>query len=675
MSKTPIPPDPGHTSRLLSLTASLVPFITPQGEAYVTIRPNTLAATAHHLPVRSPRLRTYLIAGFFANYHESPTPNALRRAIALLEAQAIHSESIAKPVALRFLAAPGALALDLANRALESVSIVPNAWAVTHDPPGPFRRPVTLSALPEPTAPTNSAASIDALSKLLRLPGRRATLTLLAWLVNAFRAAPSPILALTGPPSSGKSRAAALIRSILDPSPSPLHTLPDTHRAFQNAAFSNPILAFDHVHRLSGAQASALAQLSAGGRYALREPGAPETLAHHLTRPVLLALSNPNCLHTHAGLRSHALFLDLPPLHPENSRSASELHAAFERLHPDILGVLCHAASVALANYNPAAAPNEFTAWAAAAAPAFNATPEEMLAALSPSPSPDNLLEQALDSLLPFAGPATELYEKLAPSLPLHARPASAQSLSQTLNRLPNITLTRTQTNRGRTRNLHIQKAVYTSPTFPPTPLTPASIPEAPPPLHPALPDHPDRNERPSPNELKPSRDRKGASAPAQPSTPTPSPAHLPHPPLHPALPDHPDRNERRRNHIPKRDARPHQRPGPLLVLQTTQPEQMPDGNILRVNDMPAKRQVSRQRVAGQGSQEQIHRDVPSLSAAVFTEWLNHRPPEQQPPAQETDMLHQVPPLAPKRQRKQPRHMPGNNRNRPGQPTESGTSD
>ncbi len=626
MSKTPIPPDPGHTSRLVSLAASLIPFVTPQGEAYVTIRPNTLAATAHHLPVRSPRLRTYLIAGFFANYHESPTPNALRRAIALLEAQAIHSESIAKPVALRFLAAPGALALDLANRALESVSIVPNAWAVTHDPPGPFRRPVTLSPLPEPTAPTNSAASIDALSKLLRLPGRRATLTLLAWLVNAFRAAPSPILALTGPPSSGKSRAAALIRSILDPSPSPLHTLPDTHRAFQNAAFSNPILAFDHVHRLSGAQASALAQLSAGGRYALREPGAPETLAHHLTRPVLLALSNPNCLHTHAGLRSHALFLDLPPLHPENSRSASELHAAFERLHPDILGVLCHAASVALANYNPAAAPNEFTAWAAAAAPAFNATPEEMLAALSPSPSPDNLLEQALDSLLPFAGPATELYKKLAPSLPLHARPASAQSLSQTLNRLPNITLTRTQTNRGRTRNLHIQKAVYTSPTFPPTPLTPASIPEAP-------------------------------------------------PPLHPALPDHPDRNERRRNHIPKRDARPHQRPGPLLVLQTTQPEQMPDGNILRVNDMPAKRQVSRQRVAGQGSQEQIHRDVPSLSAAVFTEWLNHRPPEQQPPAQETDMLHQVPPLAPKRQRKQPRHMPGNNRNRPGQPTESGTSD
>ncbi len=626
MSKTPIPPDPGHTDRLLSLTASLIPFVTPQGEAYVTIRPNTLSPTAHHLPVLSPRLRTFLIAGFYAAYHESPSPNALRRAIALLEAQAIHSDAPPKPVALRFLAAPGALALDLADRALASVSIIPNAWAVTHDPPGAFRRPVTLSALPEPTAPANPAASIDALSKLLRLPNRRATLTLLAWLVNAFRAAPSPLLVLTGPPSSGKSRAASLIRSLLDPSPAPLHTLPDTPRAFQNTAFSNPILAFDHVHRLSDAQASALAQLSAGGRYALREPGAPETLAHNLTRPVLLALSNANCLDRHTHLRSHALFLELPPLSPEHSLPASELHAAFERLQPEILGVLCHAASVALANYTPAAAPTEFTAWAAAAAPAFNASPEEMLAALSPAPTPDDLLEQALEPLLPFTGSATDLYEKLAPSLPLHARPASAQSLSQTLNRLPSLTLARSQTNRGRTRNLHIQKAVYTSPAFPPAPLTPPSIAGA-------------------------------------------------HPPGNPAVPDHPDRNERRRNHIPKRDARPHQSPSPLLVLQSAQPEQMPNANILPINDMPAESQIRRKRIARQSSQEQIHRDVPSLSAAILSEWSDNCPPEQQPPAQETDMLRQMPPLAPEPQRKQRRHVPRNDSNRPGQPTESGPSD
>jgi hypothetical protein len=626
MPKIPFPDQPSHTDRLLSLTASLIPFVTPEGQAYVTIRPHTLSPTAHHLPVRSPRLRAFLIAAFFAAYHESPSPNALRRAIALLEAQAIHSDAFPKPVALRFLAAPGALALDLATRALASVSIVPNAWAVTCNPPGAFRRPVTLSTLPEPTPPANPAASIDALAKLLRLPNRRATLTLLAWLVNAFRAAPSPLLVLTGPPSSGKSRAASLIRSLLDPSPAPLHTLPDTPRAFQNTAFSNPILAFDHVHRLSDAQASALAQLSAGGRYALREPGAPETLAHHLTRPVLLALSNANCLNRHPNLRSHALFVELPPLSPEHSLPACKLHAAFERLHPEILAVLCQAAAVALANYNPTAAPTEFAAWAAAAAPAFNATPEEMLAALAPAPTPDDLLEQALEPLLPFTGSPTDLYEKLAPSLPLHARPASAQALSQILNRLPSLTVARSQINRGRTRNLQIQRSVYTSPAFPPTPLTPPSIARA-------------------------------------------------NPPANPSLPDLSHRDQRRRNHIPERHARPHQSPSPLLVLQSAQPEQMPGANILPIHDMAAKRQIRRQRVAGQSCQEQIHRHIPSLSAAILSEWSDNWPPEQQPPAGETDMLRQMPPLAPEPQRKQRRHVPRNHRNRPGHPAESGISD
>lgn len=85
-----------------------------------------------------------------------------------------------------------------------------------------------------------------------------------------------------------KSFAARLLRSLVDPSTSPLTPNPSSARDLLALARHNWILAFDHVASLTPPLAAALCRLSSGAGIAWRESGHREAVQLFLKRPILL---------------------------------------------------------------------------------------------------------------------------------------------------------------------------------------------------------------------------------------------------------------------------------------------------------------------------------------------------------------------------------------------------
>lgn len=437
-------PKTSSIAPLISIAQRGLPFTAADGQAFVRL---TAAASGgfYILPIRSSAYRDWFFRQFFAEYDTIPTPNAFHAILHHLEAQATTNERVAvfRRVGSRGPSlSPHQILLDLANPECQFVEISSTGWRTTAGANALLETSRSTVSLPAPlTFPTDApAAPLEILRSCLNVSTRAGWLRCLAWLMAALRPyGPFPVLILNGPPGSGKTFAARVLRSLIDPSTAPLAPIPSSVRELLSLARHNWILAFDHISVLSPKLTDALCRLASGLGAAVRETGTStgEPLMQYYKRPALLTAT-----HTFicpADLAERALTVTFAPLSPDRRRTEANLLTVFDDAWPGILAALCSAVSTALNRLPLVLASGrcaDTLAWAMAASPALGCTETEMLQAFNSAP-PHPIVEAVhtfLEQRRHWTGSATQLLKLLHPAPTCRtAKGLSQQLRSRTL--------------------------------------------------------------------------------------------------------------------------------------------------------------------------------------------------------------------------------------------------
>ena len=430
---------------LLNYAANATPFVSSTGQAFLSLPLDAFSQQVSS--VHSPRIRDWLIAAFDRDHHQPPSPYALRQTIRTLAARANcsgTSVSVQRRVASRGNPRhPDAILLDLANPQGEIVEITPQGWQVTTHPATPFLHSRGNIELPPPNQqPATNNQPLPILQRLLNLTeadAHRATV----WLLAALHPhGPHPILVLEGPPSSGKSTAARMLRAIIDPSAAPLYSLPSSEPELLALATLNWILAFDHTGQVRPNISATLCRLATGAAVRQREKGDDrEPTVQELHRPILITAAsgwNPG-----ESLANRALTLRLKPL--STRRTEAELFQEFEAIRPTLLAALCHATATALSAKPPVpsaqtTAPRlpDAAHWAIAG---FPQNAPAIRAAMNQAPTTPILesVAEFLKTSPQWTGTATDLLHEIAvttvtaPALSHHLRSHKNQLASQNI--------------------------------------------------------------------------------------------------------------------------------------------------------------------------------------------------------------------------------------------------
>ena len=428
--------------QVLQCARAAAPFTSSLGQAFVSIPLGPEAQQA--IPVRSPRFYAWLADRFYREFSVPPNASALRNAVRQIEASAWFADGNRPAVARRIAGRGSNVILDLYDELGQVVEITPQGWRIVSGLDFHFANARNSRPLPAPMeTETRASARLSQFRSILNLSQPRHWSAILAWTLAAFRpSGPYPILILRGPPNSGKSTCAALLRALVDPNAVPFQPLPRTERHLLQLAHSHWVLSFDHVRRISVTISDALARLSSGIVLGLREtPGDTDPLHLLLQRPIILTApsdEHPASWISRSAIAANSIVVDLPAIAATQLRPRQHLQAEFEAAHPVLLSALCDAMSSALAQ--PADAPYptvrrfaEQAAWIASAFSALDESPGTLRAVLN-HPTP---LEKSITTLLTrqpeWTGTATELLK----ALPEAAKTASA--LMRTLTKTDGI--------------------------------------------------------------------------------------------------------------------------------------------------------------------------------------------------------------------------------------------
>ncbi len=387
------------------------PFSTTLGHAWAIV-PDGFSRY-HGWPIHSARFREWLAHSFHRELGLFPGVHALNSAVRMLAAHAHHSEFPATQIFTRIgfqgpHLNPQAILVHLANSAEEIVEITPAGHRLVTAQSWRFLSGAATAPLPRPIA--TSATVLDQLRPILDID-ETALHRAIIWLSAALRpTGPYPVLSITGPPASGKTMLARILRSLIDPSATPLLSPPRNERDLFTLALHNRILAFDNVNFVRPTMADALARIATGTGVAIMSRNIfdePQSLA--LERPIVITAKAP------PPFRSNTLNIHLEARHQASIRTERAIAEQIEAAAPAILGSLCIAISETLSGIATPAA--------------LGLTPEQTNTAVTATP-----LIDALHRLLQTNQEWTGTPAQLQKALGFQGRP---QHLSEQLNAMP----------------------------------------------------------------------------------------------------------------------------------------------------------------------------------------------------------------------------------------------
>lgn len=360
-------------------------FHTPGGydsEGMATIRfPDHLETW----PVESKGFGRWLAREYYEMTREPASSNTLQDMVNLFGAKAIH-EGQQHQVAVRVAESGGAIYVDLANDAWETVKVTPKRWEILRgcDVPVRFLRKSGTLPLPTPV----SGGSVDELREFINLPDDDSWKLVIGWMLMALRPrGPYPILVVNGEQGSAKTTLCRMVRSLIDPNAAPLRRPPKDEHDLMIAAKNSHVLGFDNLSGIRVGLSDALCCLSTGGGFATRRLYTnEEEVLFQAMRPVMM--NGISDLATRADLLDRCEVLRLSEI-PESRRvDERTLWERFEEARPRIFGAILDALSVALRRRSSVVLPYlprmaDFAIWGTAAEPALGWEPGDFVCAYS----------------------------------------------------------------------------------------------------------------------------------------------------------------------------------------------------------------------------------------------------------------------------------------------------
>jgi hypothetical protein len=389
-----------------------------------------------------------LLAGEFLEVaNKGCNRNALTDAITTLSSLA-KFRGKSHDVGLRTAMDADRIYIDTGRPDWQVIEIDPNGWRRAVKPPR-FRRAGAPLSLPEPATP-----DFQRLWKYVEVRDEHKPLVAGFLLASLRPVGPFPQLHLSGEQGTGKSTVARVLKSLIDPSASPLRAPPKEVRDLLVGALNGWCLALDNLSFITPQLSDALCRLATGGAISERQlyTNVEEVLVE-VQRPVII--NGIDDLAIRPDLAERGLHIELELIRVR--RSEREFWAAFKVDAPYIFGALLAGLSMALCdqeNIDLGRLPRmaDFALWAAAGMPALGFTAAEfmgayrsntedgMAAGIDSSPIGRALLG-FIRQRMQWSGTAGELLKAIAPevddaTLRSPAWPKSPRGLSGVIRRM-----------------------------------------------------------------------------------------------------------------------------------------------------------------------------------------------------------------------------------------------
>ncbi|MFH8768276.1 ATP-binding protein [Streptomyces sp. NPDC017958] len=269
-----------------------------------------------------------------ANGGSVPSQSALADAMTVLEGVAASADPRVPHV--RVARHGHGVVVDLATAEGRCVVITPDGWERAARSPVLFRRSGAMKPLPEPVSDGDGLAKLRDLMNM----SEEGFHLLVAWLVAAFIPdLPHPILTFRGEQGTGKSKGAAMVIGIVDPSGAPKRTAPRDVKAWATQAFNSWALCLDNVSVISDWLSDALCRAVTGDGIVDRALYTDDDVVVLEFRRVL-AMTTIDAGALAGDLAERLLTIELHLIPDHKRREEAELDAAYAQAHASILASL-----------------------------------------------------------------------------------------------------------------------------------------------------------------------------------------------------------------------------------------------------------------------------------------------------------------------------------------------
>ena len=298
-------------------------------------------------PLQGRFFRHWLVRHYYEQTGKSPSSEAVRQALGVIEAKAIFDGPEHK-LHLRIAAHDGAIYYDLANETWQAVKITADGWEVINSTPFPlFRRFKNTAAqvLPE------RGGSLELLKKYINLQNDKDWLLMQACNASSLIPEIPHVLSIFyGDKGSAKTTAQRVNRKLIDPAHRDTMTLPTNKNELALMLMTNYAPVFDNLDGLQAWQSDMLCQAATGGGISKRElyTDIDEVILSFRRCP---SLNGINQVASRDDLLDRSVLFQLNRIDEADRKEEAVFWQEFEKDRPFILGALFDAISGAMRIY------------------------------------------------------------------------------------------------------------------------------------------------------------------------------------------------------------------------------------------------------------------------------------------------------------------------------------